>query len=328
MVTYLKKVLKRIYGKTPNLFIWKMYYAHKRYAIKQLWHTHKNLSFEYKNKLYEGFKPILQTPCLKCNPNATTELHTLIYHYHIFMYITAIKSLLRYYNDISVVVHDGDGDLTGEDKKLLKEHIDGIKIIDKNFADREFGKQLRRFPRCRKYRARCVNSMELFDNILLSKSEKIISMNSDILFLKKPDELVKWICDGKNEMIYVHENTPATQKEFLAECGCDFPPHVTLALVCFYKEIMDLGLIEKTLGSSKLFRTHLWEAGQCIFPVLLKSKSDKYIIRSFDRNKFDASAIFREGAIFRHYWNSTMFFADKHLDDARVVIQEIAKLKG
>src|ERR1017187_1906736 len=46
-------------------------------------------------RLYRNFKPVNSTKPLRCNPASQTDLHTLTCHKHVFMYITAIKSLLR-----------------------------------------------------------------------------------------------------------------------------------------------------------------------------------------------------------------------------------------
>ncbi|MFH1640478.1 MAG: hypothetical protein ABIA66_00805 [Candidatus Omnitrophota bacterium] len=292
---------------------------------KGSWLDHKNITQEYGLKLYTAFEPISQVRTFKCNPHARTSIHTVTGHYHLFMYIAALKSLLRFYDDVAIVAHDGDGTLTDSDKSILQHHIGGITIIDRNIADKQMEGILRPFPNCRRYRLRILNSLELLDNGLLATTDRIITMNSDVLFLKKPEELIQWLVSGNNEIIFVHEDTPCTQKEFLEEIGCDFPPHVTLALVCFYKEIIDLELIENVLKKSKFARTHLWTLGQCIYPVLLRNKSEKYKIHSFDKEKWAASGHFREGDIFRHYCSSTTLLAETHFSDFAKISGELAQ---
>jgi hypothetical protein len=289
------------------------------------WLNHKNITHKYEAKLYAAFKPILQTRPFKCNPYAKTEIHTITGHYHLFMYIAALKSFLRFYDDVAIVVHDADGTLSGDDKNILQHHIRGVVIIDKKIADKQIKDILHYFPKCRKYRSRILNSLELLDNGLLADTEKIITMNSDVLFLKKPEELIQWIVDGNNEIIFVHEDTPCRQKEFLKEIGCDFPPHVTLALICFYKEIINLPLIESILKKSRFARTHLWPLGQCIFPALFSEKSGKYNIHSFKKEKWASSGHFREEDIFRHYWSSTAILTETHFSDFDKILGELAQ---
>jgi hypothetical protein len=289
------------------------------------WLNHKNIAREYEIKLYTSFEPIVRTRPLRCNPRAGTSIHTITGHYHLFMYMAAVKSLLRFYDDMAVVAHDADGTLSDEDKDTLRHHVEGITIIDKGTADKRMKDILRPFPDCRKYRSRILNSLELLDNGLLADTDKVITMNSDVLFLKKPEELIRWIVDGKDEIVFVHEDAPCAQKEFLDEIGCDFPPHVTLALVCFHRGVINLPMIESILKRSKLARTHLWPLGQCIFPALLSDKSGEYGIHSFNKEKWAASGHFGEEDIFRHYWSSTAKLAEKHFSDFDKVLSELAQ---
>jgi hypothetical protein len=110
-----------------------------------------------------------------------------------------------------------------------------------------------------------------------------MTMNSDVLFLKSPEQLIAWLRDTKGTIIYVHEDNPASQKKFLDDLGCGFPPHVTLALVCLHKSVADLDLIEQTLKETRYLRSHLWAIGQCAYPVLLKKASRTHTITTFDK---------------------------------------------
>ena len=73
------------------------------------------------------FKSILDTPPLACNPKATTEVHMLTCHKHLYFCILAIKSLLRFYNNVRIVVHD-DGTLSSDDQRLLTSHVVGASL--------------------------------------------------------------------------------------------------------------------------------------------------------------------------------------------------------
>src|ERR1700752_3681003 len=97
-------------------------------------------------RFYRSFEPVNSTKPLRCNPVAQTELHTLTCHEHVFMYITAIKSLLRFAPDIAVVVHD-DGSLTRKDIATIEQHILGIKLIRRGEADAIVGELLASYPR-------------------------------------------------------------------------------------------------------------------------------------------------------------------------------------
>ncbi len=283
----------------------------------------------YNQKLERTFRPILGTRLLKCNPQAKVEIHTLTCHYHLPMYISAIKSLLRFYDDIAVIVHD-DGTLNGKDNILLEKHVKGIRVIDKASADKKVGDALGGYKTCAKYRPSVINSMELLDFMLLAEKNKIICMNSDVLFLSKPEELINWALNCGNEIIGVYEDKPAYQRQFLSELGCDFPPNITLGLLCCYRDIFDPGLVESILA--RIEAEHIdrrfdkfiyWYYGQNIYPILIKNRSDIHKTSFFAKDKYQASGVFKDGAIFRHYWTSTGWFLNMQRNDSRMIIRDI-----
>src|SRR3569833_2664748 len=114
--------IKRFYEKNPGIPFRKM----ARAIYWKYWASPR--------RFYRTFDAVDSTAPLKCNADAHTEVHTLTCHDHVFMYITAIKSLLRFVSDLAVVVHD-DGTLTEQDVSKLEHHIVGIKVIRRVEAD-------------------------------------------------------------------------------------------------------------------------------------------------------------------------------------------------
>lgn len=142
------------------------------------------------------------TPYSYCEKAADTEIHSLLMHKHVGMYILAIKSFLRFYHDVAVVVHDS-GDLKLADKKLLEENIVNIRIIALPEADAVVEPLIGpEFSRVRKINKL---AMKLFDILLLSPGKKVIILDSDILFFSRPDEVINWITQDNNTCLYVSE---------------------------------------------------------------------------------------------------------------------------
>jgi len=261
---------------------------------------------------------VLQTPPIACNPVAPTSIHTVTGHHHFRMYLTAIKSLLRYSADLAVVVHD-DGSLTPEDTAHLKAHVPGITHIDRKSADAEMCQLLARYPHCRKLRERVVNSLELFDNLLLCRTPRVINMNSDVLFLREPAELLSWISGSDPAIVGVYEAEPAGQAAFLARHGSAFPPHVTTALACLYPDAADLDFVEAILSIT----TPDWFTAQNVYPLLYERLGAKRSARFLDERAYQASGVFEEGATFRHYWSSTAKFTQTQSRDSARVFAEL-----
>ena len=165
------------------------------------------LGFRFLRYLSKPYNRVLQlilipkTPAVSCVLHGRPEIHSLVCHRHAYNYILAIKSFLRFYNDVTVIVHD-DGSLTKKDKDTIKKHIRNINIIDRGYADVKINKILDQYPNCRRYRDAFVNALQLFDYMLLCESNKIVSLDSDILFFKKPDTLIDWLRDGKTSFTF------------------------------------------------------------------------------------------------------------------------------
>lgn len=237
------------------------------------------------------------------------------------MYVTAVKSLLRFVSDVAVVVHD-DGTLTAADIAAIGHHIEGIKVIRRCDADRTVADLLAPFPKTKAYRAEVINSLELIDHALLATKEKIIITNSDILFLRRPDDVICWIAADNDDILCVYEDEPFQQTEFLARMKSSFPPHLTLALVCFRRDLVNPAGIEDLLGRMKE-TDKPWFIGQNSLPVFIGKKANSSKIKFLNQQLYQASGVFKEGAIFRHYWTSLSSLRPQYVTDAAKVIAEL-----
>jgi hypothetical protein len=174
------------------------------------------------------------------------------------------------------------------------------------------------YPRCLRYRSRTVNAVELLDFNVLARREKLILVNSDVLFLEKPQRLVDWIMSDSKDIVAVYEERPARQKEDLATLEVEFPAHITIALMCSHASLFDPVFAEEALSRTD----NDWFIGQNIYPMLVARRPD-FRFDFFDRDEYQASGVFKEGAVFRHYWSSTGLFAGTQFEDARRVISRL-----
>jgi hypothetical protein len=279
----------------------------------------KTLRYRNRDLLAAMHERVLSTPARRCNPAAQVEVHTLTAHHHVNMYLTAIKSLLRYHDDIAVVVHD-DGSLDAGDGGRLRDHVPGIRLIDRATADAEMDAVLVGRPHSRRLRQRVVNALELFDNILLARTDRLVNLNSDVLFLDEPRELCAWIAGPDPSILGVYEERPAQQKEFLAARACPFPPHVTTALACLPKHVYDADFVEEVLSRVE----GDWFTAQNVYPLLYHHQGERHAVRFLDEARYQSSGVFPEGAAFRHYWTSTGWFTDLQSRDSQQVIDDLA----
>lgn len=140
------------------------------------------------------FGKVARTSPLACNPSATTGVHSAVPHKYLYAYLTAIKSLLRYEADLAVYVHD-DGSLMHEDKNQIRQHVPGAKIIDRAWADAEFAARVND-EFLAKVRGSYTSYLKLFDPTLVSTHQRILIVDTDVLFLNRPAEILEWARSG------------------------------------------------------------------------------------------------------------------------------------
>lgn len=124
------------------------------------------------------------------------EIHTLICKKDLLLAINNFKSLQKFeeFQETPVFLHE-DGTITDSDFEILKENIKNVSLIKRKQADKEIEK----FIKDKKYsiQYRLGNShinlwhkIKLFDYFFFSKTKKILGLDSDLLFMKKPENMV------------------------------------------------------------------------------------------------------------------------------------------
>ena len=146
------------------------------------------------------FGAVLNTPPIRCNPEAAVEYISLVCHRDVNIYILATKSFLRFYSNVAVVVHS-DGTLTRGDIINLRGQIPGIHIISRQEADERVAAKLSS-ESLKRARASDVSFIKLIDVNLFSKRRRIIA-DSDLLFLQSPSEVIQWI-ETRGERGFYH----------------------------------------------------------------------------------------------------------------------------
>src|SRR5262249_35011573 len=122
------------------------------------------------------------------------EIHSLVSHDHLPLYLIAVSSLARVWLGPALVVHD-DGTLTDEDERRLRGRISGVRIVRDDEAQKLAAFALRDHPLVASVRASNVRIRQLVDYYLHTRGDRVIGMDSDIVFLRRPDELVRWAQD-------------------------------------------------------------------------------------------------------------------------------------
>ena len=140
------------------------------------------------------FRKIRETRPIQTNPASATGLHSAVPHRYVHAYLLAAKSFLQHDRDFAVYVHD-DGSLQAADKQLIEQHLPGVNIVERRASDEKFDATVND-PFLTKVRKSYTSYIKLFDPTLVSTHERIIILDTDTLFLQRPDAVINWAKNG------------------------------------------------------------------------------------------------------------------------------------
>jgi len=137
-------------------------------------------------------RAIYKSPPIPCDPSASCAIHTMLCVWDLPLYVVAIKSLLRWYPSVAVVIYS-DGSLDEHSTSLLQRHVPGCRIIGAEEADRRAAEVLGKGSFLFAWRALDVSWRRIVDTELWSQAESRIIMDSDIVTVWPPHEVIEWI---------------------------------------------------------------------------------------------------------------------------------------
>src|SRR5690554_749187 len=166
----------------------------------------------YEKRLQRALRKIASDTSIDCSTAEKTELHMLTCERDLLMAIAACKSFLRFYPNVSVVFH-GDDSLTDSMTEHLKNTIPSSRCIKYREANDLIRSKTKIFNLRQKISARFelpdgyekqrkAWALKVFDFHVLSDADKIIVMDSDVLFTKRPDEIIEWIEGNESTAFY------------------------------------------------------------------------------------------------------------------------------
>jgi hypothetical protein len=200
--------------------------------------------------------PILQTLPIRTAPRGPVEVRVLTWRRDWINLIWAVKTYYHFAGvDYPLVIHDGG--LLAWQVEALRGHFPDARFIPAAEADDRFTAELRRrgLPRSAELRAKNVMSHKLFDFFLDSAADHVISIDSDIVFFRRPDLLI--VPPGGLGVNRYNENSGCwysmSVEELKAAFGIAPPPGVNAGLSVVRRESIDFPTIERFLENPVLF---------------------------------------------------------------------------
>ena len=233
----------------------------------------RDIRVKYYKETY--MRKILSSKPVTCG-NLDFELHILTCKYHVLHSLWCVKTFY-YYSGLrpKLVIHE-DGSLSEKHIEEFSKHFVNCRIIRRKGANKELNQYLSNYKYCQKARAtHCFYcSLKFFDLFYYAETEKIMYLDSDILFFKYPAEIIEYIKEGKPFFNSDYQNAYAHPARALSKLmGVDILPKVNAGLTCLRKEwfVNNADFIENYFDKGQNWRKggHLNQHEQTLTALLL-----------------------------------------------------------
>jgi hypothetical protein len=211
-----------------------------------------------------------------------------------------------------IIVHD-DGHLPPEARPAFEKIAPGLRWISAAEADPAVLAALARHPACREYRLAHPLARKIFDVPALTPGERFIILDSDVLFFRKPEAILRWCVDGADECWFnedVSEALPISREEIREKLGIDIWPRVNSGLCLLNRAAIDLDLCERALRETSLLKGHIWLVEQTLFAICASARGRGGLLSPEYEVSLKKKA--RPNAVARHYVGAVrqLFYGD------------------
>ncbi|WP_206603063.1 hypothetical protein [Leptolyngbya ohadii] len=213
-------------------------------------------------------KPIVETI------DPTCEIHVFTCAKDWLNLVWTLKTFYYYSKrHYALCIHD-DGTLTESDRASLRHHFPNARLIDRPSADARMFAELTRYPRCLEFRQTNHLSPKVFDFASYLEADRMLLLDSDILFFQEPTILLRRIEDPDYTLNTVNGDVDSayTIDPTIVHQLCDFE-----VINCFnsglgliHKASLNFDWIEEFLALPGIIG-HFWRIEQTLY-ALLSSK--------------------------------------------------------
>jgi hypothetical protein len=243
---------------------------------------------------------ILNSQPIAHTTDRTCEIHVFTCSQDWLNLIWALKSFYwaakRQY---ALCIHD-DGTLTADNRNTLRHHFPNARIIDRPSADARVLAELQHYPRCLEFRKGNQLAPKVFDFASYLESDRMLLLDSDILFFAEPIELLQRIENPDYLMNTVNGDVssaytidPQVVKDQL---GFEVIDCFNSGLGLVHKASMRLEWIEEFLALPDMIG-HFWRIEQTLY-ALFSSRFGVELLPDEYRVRLEANL---QGLPSRHY---------------------------
>lgn len=188
------------------------------------------------------------------------EIHALTSRRDWINLLWVLKSYYHHFDEgFKLVIHE-DGSLEESAREALSLHFPNARLVSRAEADRRVGPLLRELPRARAFRDSNPLALKVFDFEAFLGSERMLLLDSDVLFFSTPRALIDRIEDTSykrnslnRDWRYGYSITPETARDHL-----DFPlaERINSGLGLIHRNTLRREWIESFLGLPGILGHH------------------------------------------------------------------------
>ena len=198
------------------------------------------------------------------------EIHVLTSQQDWLNLLWALKSFYHYSGRrYLLTVHD-DGTLDDEAASAIERLFPDARLIRREQADAEVPPTLEQHPRCLEFRQSNHLSPKLFDFRHYLRADRMLLLDSDVLFFAEPTELLRRIEDEEYRLNSVNadiQSAYTAKPEIVKErFGFDLISRFNSGLGVIHKASLNLDWIEEFLDLPDVLG-HFWQIEQTMFAL-------------------------------------------------------------
>jgi len=251
------------------------------------------------------YRDVVRSRILATHPiigthDRTCEIHVLTSAKDWLNLVWTLKSFYKYSKRLyALCIHD-DGTLTSDHLSSLHHHFPDAKIIDRPTADAKSIELLEPYPHCLEFRKTNPLSLKVFDFLAYLESDRMLLLDSDVLFFSEPTALLQRIEDSSYRFNSVNGDIkscytvdPSAVQD---KCGFTVIERFNSGLGLIHKESLNLDWIEEFLQLPEIIG-HFWLIEQTLY-ALCSSKFGVQLLPDPYNVRLDLGI---QGSPSRHY---------------------------
>jgi hypothetical protein len=170
----------------------------------------------------------------------------------------------------NIHIHD-DGTLSDHAIDELSRLFEGIKIVRRGDADAEMAQTLSMYPRCAEYRAAHPLGIKCFDIPHMAKGNRFLLLDSDVLFFKRPDQILEWAADDNDVRIWFNQDpqepSSLSSEQCRSDLGFELWSQVNSGLCLLHKDAIRFSNFEQWLELGAIKNGIAWRTEQTLLAL-------------------------------------------------------------